>query len=160
MVAGVLCASCRKTGDHERDAFPQAAQLPPPPDLRSIPPPIRADTPPETAAPGAPLEPYEIGGEVVPPRRLAGEKPRLSMTASKELQLGTCIVKAVVDRGGNLGEIQWVRPATVDPAFKAEVLRILPTWRFTPASLRGEAVSVQYRISINHCPLTDETGTG
>jgi hypothetical protein len=160
MVAGVFCASCRKTGNHERDTAPRAAQLPPAPDLRSIPPPIEVDAPAETAAAGPSVEPYEIGGEVVPPRRLTGEKPRLSMTAGKELQLGTCIVKAIVDRGGKLGEIQWVRPATVEPAFKAEVLRILPTWRFTPASLRGEAVSFQYWISISHCPFADQPEPG
>ncbi len=111
------------------------------------------DTPP--AAPSTGGEPYDIGGDVLPPTRLEGSSPTalLELMRSGHYGWGSCILSTVVTREGRIEEIELLQPDRVAPEVESALTETIQSWRFEPATRHGEPVAVRYYLTIFHCPF-------
>jgi TonB family protein len=90
---------------------------------------------------------YRVGLEVKPPRALSAGEPEFSQVARYEKFQGIVVVSLVVARDGSVHHIRLVRPRGLGLDEQAEVR--LKTWRFSPATLKGEPVSVEMNVEFS-----------
>lgn len=106
------------------------------------------DAPPATTTFVQPEEKiYEVGGEVITPRIIhrvePGYPPQMLRTRLRQ----TVVVRCVIDRNGRVRDAQVVSNSL--PPFNHSVLAAVRQWRFTPGSLRGNAVETYLDLTVN-----------
>ena len=92
------------------------------------------------------VEPLEVGGEVMAPRRLIAPLPTYPDVAWAEGVTGDVLVRAVIDERGKVRGVEVLRglPHGMTEAAVDAIRR----WRFAPATLHGEAVAVYRNLSV------------
>ncbi|HEX6084478.1 MAG TPA: TonB family protein [Thermoanaerobaculia bacterium] len=105
-------------------------------------PPVPADVP--VAQPEEKI--YEAH-EVKAPVLVARVEPRYPQMLMKSAVPGTVVVRCVIDKNGNLRNPE-ILMATMPP-FGAEVLRVLPQWRYKPATHNGRAVDSYLNLTVS-----------
>ena len=90
---------------------------------------------------------YRVGAEIKPPRALSTAEPEFSQVARYEKFQGVVVVSLVVARDGSVRHIRLVRPRGLGLDEQAEAR--LKTWRFSPATLKGEPVSVEMNVEVS-----------
>lgn len=105
-------------------------------------PPVPADVP---VAP--PEEKIYEAHEVKAPVLVSRVDPRYPQMLMKTGAPGTVVVRCVIDKNGNLRNPE-ILMATMPP-FGAEVLRVLPQWRYKPATYNGRAVDSYLNLTVS-----------
>jgi len=95
--------------------------------------------PPVRIAPPKPKGPMQVTENVTPPSPISNPQPAYPADAKAAGIEGTVVVKYVVTETGAVTNIQVVRGP---PELHAAVLAAMRTWRFRPATLDGQPVSV------------------
>src|SRR5580765_2733488 len=90
---------------------------------------------------------YHVGLEVKPPRALSTDEPEFSQVARYERYQGVVVVSLVVAKDGSVHHIRLVRPRGLGLDEQAEAR--LKTWRFSPATLKGDRVSVEMNVEVS-----------
>lgn len=106
------------------------------------------DAPPATTTfvqPGEKI--YEVGGEVITPRIIHRVEPAYPPHLLRTRLRQTVVVRCVIDRNGRVRDPQVVSDSM--PAFNQSVLAAVRRWRFTPGSLRGNAVETYLDLTVN-----------
>lgn len=109
-----------------------------PPDVISVPPP----PPPE------PERPHVVGGDIAEPRRVLYVEPTYPRAARLARQEGVVILRALLDRGGLVREVEVLRgaPLGLTEAAAAAVWQ----WRYEPALLHGRPVEVYLTVTVRY----------
>ena len=106
------------------------------------------DAPPSTIAPPpAETKIYQPGGGVTSPVVLVRVEPVYPPVLLQRKVPGTAVIRCIIDRNGRVRDPQVVT-ATLPP-FGEAALKAVTQWRFTPASLRGEAVECWFHLTVN-----------
>jgi hypothetical protein len=102
-------------------------------------------------------DPEPSGSETVPPQRLSGDMPDLAGLFGRGVKRAPCVLMATVTSRGDLADFEWESAEEVDPRFRAEIERVMATWKFRPATFQGHPVSVPNRFEFDSCPLVGPT---
>ncbi len=139
------------SGCHARDNEASSATAPRPPAM--VP-----DPNPEPRAVHAPLRysspsagPLRVGGDVTEPVLLRQVPPALSGRCSSSRIEGRFVLEAVVSASGEVTSVHTLISASAEPACpEAEVAvrDAVMRWRYKPATLAGQPVSVYLTISL------------
>ena len=106
------------------------------------------DTPPAIGTFVQPEEKiYEVGGEVITPRIIRRVEPAYPPHLLRTRMRQTVVLRCVIDRNGRVRDAQVVSDSM--PAFNQSVLAAVRQWRFTPGSLRGNAVETYLDLTVN-----------
>jgi len=85
--------------------------------------------------------------EVKSPVLLRRVEPRYPQMLIKTGMSATVVVRCIIDKNGHVRNPQVVVPASMPP-FNDEVLRVVSQWRFTPGSVRGQAVDSYFDLTV------------
>jgi TonB family protein len=89
----------------------------------------------------------EVGGEVRRPEKISGENPAYHDLARAFGVEGTVVLEAVIDKAG---EVRCLRPLKRLPLGLTEAaMQTVRGWRFKPATVDGEPVTVYYTLTVN-----------
>lgn len=93
-----------------------------------------------------PEAPLRVGGEVEPPVKIYAPPPRFTELARRARIEGTVIIEAIIDETGAVTDTKVLKalPMGLDQA----AVEAVASWRFEPAMLRGEPVSVIYYLTV------------
>ncbi|HEX8172176.1 MAG TPA: energy transducer TonB [Thermoanaerobaculia bacterium] len=106
------------------------------------------DAPPlTTTAPAVEDKVYTAGGEVKAPVLLRRVEPVYPPMLMRTRMSGKVVVHCIIDKNGRVRDAQIVY-ATMPP-FADSVVRALDGWRYTPASLHGEAVECYLDLTVD-----------
>jgi TonB family protein len=99
--------------------------------------------PPEVAPQG----PIHVGGDVKAPVKISTPQPQYTEIARKARIQGVVIVQAIIDKGGNVTNVQVLKglPMGLDQA----AVEAIKKWKFEPATLNGKPVDVYYNLTVN-----------
>jgi protein TonB len=87
--------------------------------------------------------PVQLPEEAEPPEELEGNvRPEFPESARANGVEGLVVLKIVVEKDGRVGKIAVMKG---DEPFVAAAISAVQTWKYTPASLDGEAIAV-YRV--------------
>ncbi|MCP4664380.1 MAG: energy transducer TonB [bacterium] len=116
---------------------------------------------PLTAAPAGASEgkePIKVEGDVTHPQLIAETKaqPAYAEEARKCRMQAQVILQSTIDAEGNVVDVE-VLEADLDPKrlkalrkmFAEEAMKAIHQWKFEPATLEGEPVSVYYNLTVN-----------
>lgn len=105
-------------------------------------PPVSLDVP--VAQPEAKIyQPHEVKAPVL----ISKQDPRYPPSLMRTGMAATVVVRCVIDKDGNIRDPQVIM-ATMPP-FEAEVLRVLPQWRYRPATYAGRAVDSYLDLTVS-----------
>ncbi|HEV8239972.1 MAG TPA: energy transducer TonB [Thermoanaerobaculia bacterium] len=92
--------------------------------------------------------PAEHGaGDVVPPRKLSGDKPEYPLAKAASCIENTILVRTIINQQGRPESPSL--PAGTDPVLGVAALDAVRTWRFEPATQDGKPVRVWFELSVN-----------
>ncbi|HEX7807420.1 MAG TPA: TonB family protein, partial [Thermoanaerobaculia bacterium] len=83
--------------------------------------------------------------EVKAPVIIKRVEPRFPQTMIRTGMSGVVIVRCIIDKNGNVRDPEVIRSAM--PPFDAAVIDAVQQWKFTPGSLRGEAVNCYLNLT-------------
>lgn len=91
--------------------------------------------------------PYRVGGEVTRPVKISGSAPIYTEAARRARIQGVAILEVVIDEHGAVDSPRILKglPMGLDAA----AVEAVKTWKFTPATLQGEAVPVYFILTVN-----------
>jgi TonB family protein len=94
-----------------------------------------------------PEGPIRVGGDVVPPEKIAAPSPQYTEIARKARIQGVVIIEAIIDKQGLVTNVKILKalPMGLDQAAADAVKK----WRFKPATLNGKPVAVIYNLTVN-----------
>ena len=106
------------------------------------------DAPPVINA-GPPVEEkiYTAGGEVIAPEIIRRTEPVYPRALQVMRLSGKVVVRCVIDKNGHVRDAQVV--FSKHPAFSDSVLKALQSWRYKPASMRGQAVDCYLDLTVD-----------
>ena len=86
--------------------------------------------------------------EVVAPVLISRAEPRYPAAFMKAGMSATVVVRCIIDRNGNVRNPEVIVPAQMAP-FNAEVLNVLPRWRYKPATYAGRPVDSWLTLTVH-----------
>ncbi|HEX4963935.1 MAG TPA: energy transducer TonB [Thermoanaerobaculia bacterium] len=91
--------------------------------------------------------PYRVGGEITRPEIVSSKPPIYTELARRARVMGTVILEAVIDEQGNVTNVRVLKglPMGLDRA----AVEAVQTWKFKPATLKGQPVPVYYVLTVN-----------
>lgn len=94
-----------------------------------------------------PQGPIHVGGDVKAPIKISTPQPQYTEIARKARIQGVVIVQAIIDKDGNVTNVQVLKglPMGLDQAAVEAIKR----WKFEPATLNGKPVDVYYNLTVN-----------
>jgi len=104
-----------------------------------------AAPPPIEPAPEAPLS-FDRG-LMAAPVRISGSDPAYTEVARRARIQGVVIVRAVIDREGNVNDLKLVKDLGL--GLGQSTLEAVSRWRFRPATLRDKPIAVFYDLSVH-----------
>jgi len=110
-------------------------------------PPADASVPNSPKSVAAKPQIYHVGGEVSSPKLIYAPNPEFSEKALKANYQGACVVTLIVDAQGKPQRVKVVRHLGMGLDQKA--VEAVQQYKFTPALLHGEPVSVEVHIEVN-----------
>lgn len=102
------------------------------------------DAPP---APPMPEGPIEMTAEIRKPERLYAPQPRYTELARRARIQGTVIMRAVIDRQGDVTELELLRGLSM--GLSEASLETVRQWKFKPATLHGKPISVYFNLTVH-----------
>ncbi len=108
--------------------------------------PAPTDTNPAAQAPKYPVAPYHLGGDVRPPVLIHRVEPEFSEQARRAKFSGQVQVYLWVDTEGVPSHLRVVRG--VGMGLDEEAIKAISQYRFKPATLNGEPVTVDLYITV------------
>jgi TonB family protein len=90
---------------------------------------------------------YEVH-EVKAPVALFKPHPPYPQSLIRTRMRATVVVRCVIDKNGQVRDPQVIVPAAMSP-FNDAVMATVQRWRFTPGSLRGQAVDTYLNLTVN-----------
>ena len=107
------------------------------------------DGPPVVDVPAQPAEekiyqPHEVVSPVLVHKVAPRYPPQLTRAAPK----ATVIVRCVIDKQGNVRSPEVIVPSQLAP-FNAEVLNVLPSWKYKPATVAGRPVDSYLMLTVH-----------
>jgi protein TonB len=93
----------------------------------------------------APQVPRRVGGDVVPPQRIAYTAPQFPPAAQAARMEGTVILEAIIDA---TGEVQDVKVLKSVPLLDRAAIDAVRQWRYTPTRLNGVAIPVIMSVTV------------
>jgi|SRR5476649_244617 len=108
--------------------------------------PVQTDTNPAAQAPKYPVAPYHLGGDVHPPVLIHHVDPQFSEQARRARFSGQVQVYLWVDTEGIPSHLRVVRG--VGMGLDEEAIKAIRQYRFKPATLNGEPVTVDLYITV------------
>lgn len=108
------------------------------------------DAPPLVNVPVQPAIEEKIyqSHEVVAPILVRRVDPRYPPVLMRTGVPATVVVRCVIDKTGNVRDAEVVVPASMPP-FNAEVLSVLPQWRYKPATYGGRPVDSYLMLTVH-----------
>ena len=91
--------------------------------------------------------PVRMEGEVEPPVKLSAPSPQYTEEARMARIQGVVIIEAMIDREGEIQCARILKDLPLDLGTSA--VNAVKTWRFKPATIKGEPVNVFYNLSVN-----------
>ena len=104
---------------------------------------IVPDAPPGPSVPGT----LPLGGEVDPPIKLFSPQPGYTEEARQARVQGVVILQAVISALGNVTNIKILKG--LPQGLGNAAAKTVATWKFRPATLKGEPVPVYYNFTVN-----------
>lgn len=101
------------------------------------------DRPPEPDI----TEPLVVGGEVSAPKRQVYVAPRYPELARKVRRSGPVVLRAVIDREGNISDLKVIKGLPF--GLTEAAVEAVQQWKFSAATLRGKPVPVYYELVVN-----------
>lgn len=86
--------------------------------------------------------------EVVAPVLVRKVDPRYPVQLQRAGMPATVIVRCIIDKNGNVRDAEVVVPASMAP-FNAEVLNVLPQWKYKAATLAGKPVDSYLMLTVH-----------
>src|SRR5262249_16764881 len=87
-----------------------------------------------------------VGGQLQPPRLINSTRPIYPQAARVERIQGSVMLDALVDENGKVVQTQVISGPVPLQAAAQESVR---NWRYQPAQLNGQPISVHTRVSVN-----------
>ena len=100
---------------------------------------------PEPPAPVIDRQPVPVGGQIMPPTRVAHVAPVYPAIATSARVEGTVILEAVINERGVVERIRVLRSV---PLLDAAAVDAVHEWRYTPTLLNGVPVPVLMTITV------------
>jgi periplasmic protein TonB len=99
------------------------------------------------APPPPPAGPLRVGGDVKAPVVISRVEPTYPEVARKARISGIVIVECIIDKNGNVTNVQVLKPLPfgLDQAAADAVRR----WKFRPGTLNGQPVDVIFNLTVN-----------
>jgi TonB family protein len=89
-----------------------------------------------------------VGGDVLTPKRIAGDAPSYPEEARKERITGQVVLQTIIMQNGSVRDDIKVL-ASADERLTKAAIAVVRNWRFEPATLLGSPVDVYYNLTIN-----------
>lgn len=107
------------------------------------------DAPPAIVATPAPVEPkiYTVTGEVRSPVVIRRVEPRFPPVLARTRMSATIRVRCIIDKQGNVQNPEVLVSSL--PPFNESVVAAVKQWKFSPATLRGQAVDAWFELTVN-----------
>ncbi len=90
---------------------------------------------------------YQAGGEVKAPVKIHHVDPLYPPVLLRTKLPGKAVVRCIIDKNGRVRDAQLVYASL--PPFGESVMKAVQQWRFTPASLRGQAVECYLDLNVD-----------
>ncbi len=90
---------------------------------------------------------YVVGGPVSEPKRISGPDPVYPTELKDEGDTGAVVIKVIVATDGSVHSLAAVN-STVPPAMIEAASEAVRQWRFTPGTIGGEPVAVEYLLTV------------
>ncbi len=146
------CDRSARQSQSESESLARALPAPPPATLpaREQPAEVRSshdeiELPATAAADSEPI--YNVGGEVVKPKKISGRNPDLRSLMRAHRHQGVAIFQAIITKEGRVRDVRILKVG--DPELVQPMREALETWRFKPATLHGEPVAVYYNLTLH-----------
>ncbi len=91
--------------------------------------------------------PIYASEDVRPPGKIHGPQPRYTEAARKARVQGEVIVRAIIDRRGDVARVEVVQGLSM--GLDEETVAAIRQWKFRPATLNGEPVNVIHDLTVN-----------
>jgi TonB family protein len=88
-----------------------------------------------------------VGGDVKAPVVVQRVEPQYPEEARRERVQGIVIVEAFIDKEGNVGDIEVLKPLPM--GLDQAAVDAVRQWKFQPATMNGEPVNVVFNLTIN-----------
>lgn len=102
---------------------------------------------PPTPSPAGPPGTMWIEGDVLPPKRTYAPRPNYTEEARRARVEGVVILQAVVDAVGEVGYVKVLKG--LPEGLTESAVQVVEQWRYEPATLNGEPVSVYINLTVN-----------
>lgn len=104
--------------------------------------------PPATAA--AANAPVQVTAALMAGNRIGGENPvyPAQAKADKNTVDGTCKLKAIIDKNGNVSDLQVIQSLRKD--YDDAAMKAVKTWHYKPFLLNGQPTAVETTISVTY----------
>jgi TonB family protein len=93
------------------------------------------------------LPPVRPGGDVTRPVKISGPNPQYTEIARKARIQGVVIVEAIIDKQGDVVDVQVLKPLPM--GLDQAAVEAIRQWKFEPATLEGKPVDVYYNLTVN-----------
>ena len=91
--------------------------------------------------------PFFVAGDVTRPVKISGEAPRYSEIAREARIEGVVILELIIGKQGSVESIEVLKGLPMELTDRA--IEAVETWRYQPATLKGEPVRVLFNVTIN-----------
>ena len=91
--------------------------------------------------------PFEVDERIHAPVRLSGEAPSYTEAARKERIEGIVRLRAIIDEEGRVESLEALEG--LSHGLTEAAMDAIREWRFEPAKLEGEPVSVFFELTVN-----------
>jgi len=105
-----------------------------------------AVTNPLPEPPRAPEQPRRVGGDVVPPKRIAYTAPVYPQIAVASRIEGIVILEATIDAQGGVQNVTVLRSL---PLLDRAAIEAVKQWRYEPTRLNGQAIPIIMTVTVN-----------
>lgn len=107
------------------------------------------DVPPGIVAAPTPVEEkiYTVTGEVRAPVVIRRVEPRFPPVLARTRMSATIRVRCIIDKQGNVQNPEVLVSSL--PPFNESVVAAVKQWKFSPATLRGQAVDAWFELTVN-----------
>lgn len=90
---------------------------------------------------------YHVGGEVLKPEKISGDDPDLVPLMQAHRIRGVTIFQLVITTEGRVRDVRFLKLGASE--LEQPIREAVETWRFEPATLRGQPVAVYYNMTIH-----------
>jgi TonB family protein len=110
-------------------------------DVTRVAPEVKTTIPPDTVK-----IPFDVAPVVIEKTRI---QPTYPEAAKKDGIVGKVLVKAYINKKGDVESVKLDKVEPAGKGFEVEALKVVPKWKFEPAKAKGEVVAVWVTIPID-----------